>query len=132
MGLDMYVWKVTPEVAGHRQINLDVSALVEKSWPRVWYWRKHPDLHGWMHKRYLDKGGDPEPEAFNGFAATVRLDAEDLAELRHDVETDALPHTEGFFFGTSLPEHKLSTLDFISVAEELVDQGWVLFYGSSW
>jgi hypothetical protein len=62
----------------------------------IFYWRKHPNLHGWMKRLYVERGGT---EVFN--CVPVRLDATDIDALEQAVRRDALRLTEGFFFGRS-------------------------------
>ncbi len=121
MGLDQSAYVLLPEEAGTRQTDTD-------AWGRVIFqWRKHPNLHGWMEALYRAKGGTG---AFN-FAA-VRLDSEDLDELERTVEAGKLPHTTGFFFGSSRPEEKDDDLLFIRLAREAKAAGRVLFYTADW
>jgi hypothetical protein len=61
------------------------------------YWRKHPDLHGWMEKLYREKGG--AAQSFN--CVRMVLAATDLDRLEADIKESRLPDTEGFFFGDS-------------------------------
>ena len=91
------------------------------------YWRKHPNLHGWMEQLYRSKGG---VGSFN--CVTVRIDEADLNALEDEVKNDRLPQTEGFFFGTSRPEEKDDDLKFISAAREAMKDGYTVFYSSWW
>ena len=50
MGLDMYALTTTEKPAS--AVDFDADAHSE-----LHYWRKHPDLHGWMEKLYREKGG---------------------------------------------------------------------------
>ena len=45
------------------------------------YWRKHPNLHGWMARRWLEREGNAlrETDNFNGIE--FELTAEDLDDL---------------------------------------------------
>ncbi|HWJ87620.1 MAG TPA: phosphoglycerate kinase [Pelagibacterium sp.] len=89
MGLDMYAHTTTekPAVAfGFKADDAD----------RIHYWRKHPNLHGWMEDLYFQKGGT---ELFN--CITLTLTTEDLDRLEADVRAGNLPPTAGFFFGES-------------------------------
>ena len=56
------------------------------------YWRKHPNLHGYIVKTYA-KGKDE--------CQQILLNADQLEDIACAIELDRLPHTEGFFFGTS-------------------------------
>ena len=56
------------------------------------YWRKHPDLHGYIVQTYAD-GVDACQEIY--------LHPDALEDIANAIEEDRLPHTEGFFFGKS-------------------------------
>jgi hypothetical protein len=94
----------------------------------LYYWRKHPNLQGWMQQLYRAKGG--QGKQFNG--NTVRLDAADLDALEREVEAGGLPETTGFFFGESRPEHADEDREFIKLARAAIAQGYVVFYDSWW
>jgi hypothetical protein len=91
------------------------------------YWRKHPDLHGWMENLYYEKGGT---ETFN--CRPVLLTPEDLDRLEADIRSKALPETTGFFFGkTDGSEHE-DDLAFIAKARAAMAEGQTVFYDSWW
>lgn len=92
------------------------------------YWRKHPDLHGWMEDLYQKKGGTEA--SFNG--DPLVLTEEDLDELKITVLTGKLPSTTGFFFGTSREEINFADLEFIEKAKEAIGKGYTVYYDSSW
>ena len=56
------------------------------------YWRKHPNLHGFIVRNFADGVDNCEP---------IPLGTERLHELITAVKAGALPRTEGFFFGVS-------------------------------
>jgi hypothetical protein len=56
------------------------------------YWRKHPDLHGFIVQTFA--GGKDDCQQ-------IELTRAELEQIINAVEADALPHTEGFFFGES-------------------------------
>jgi hypothetical protein len=122
MGLDMFAYAVDPKGLGNKQT--DVELPEEKN--EFFYWRKHPNLHGWMHDLYKRKGG-AMPD-FN--CDNVRLDLDDLDELERDMHS--LPETEGFFFGQSTPEDTERDKEFIAKARELIAEGMAVFYTSWW
>lgn len=93
MGLDMYLTGETYfcsygdysrpseegfEVKGH---NLDLG-----------YWRKHPDLHGYIVENFNDGNDDCKP---------IYLGVDQLNDIIHAIVQNALPKTEGFFLGES-------------------------------
>lgn len=92
------------------------------------YWRKHPNLHGWMEDLYREKGG--KEDVFN--CVNVKLDEEDIDRLEEDIKDENLPFTQGFFFGESQPEDKEDDLEFIRKAREAITEGYDVYYTSWW
>lgn len=124
MGLDMYAF------ASPSKPEKPVDFKRDENAEELFYWRKHPDLHGWMFALYREKGGEREPEEFN--CVPVELTAEDLDRLESDLDKGSLPHTEGFFFGESQPEDIAYTREFISLARQALRDGKSVFYDSWW
>jgi hypothetical protein len=56
------------------------------------YWRKHPDLHGFIVETFAD-GVDN--------CQRIWLSEENIETIIKAVKDASLPHTEGFFFGES-------------------------------
>lgn len=122
MGLDMFVRKRRQPLP--TPVDFDTHTTDEQ----LFYWRKHPDLHGWFNSLYVYKGGtDPE---FN--CNTVEITLEDLDELELDIKGDLLPKTSGCFFGASCPEDKADDLEFIELARQAIADGYYLYYLSWW
>jgi len=131
MGLDMYAYvaKKENEMREYYE-SYDYktdSGPVPK--PReIAYWRKHPNLHGWMHKLWNEKGHSGD---FNG--DELELTWEDLDRLEYVVEKGRLPSTTGFFFGNDADDHyKADDLKFIQDARAELIVGMKVFYNSSW
>ena len=131
MGLDMYAYVARKkdemkEYYESYDYETDSGPVVK---PReIAYWRKHPNLHGWMHKLWNEKGhaGD-----FNG--DELELTFEDLDRLEYVVKHRELPGTSGFFFGTDADDHyRADDLEFIKQARSELTQGMKVFYNSSW
>jgi hypothetical protein len=96
------------------------------------YWRKHPNLHGWMeqvwYSRNTDSAADP---MFNG--VELELTWEDLDQLEEDIQNDRLPSTSGFFFGDNSDDYyREQDLEFIRKARAELFTGLKVFYNSSW
>jgi hypothetical protein len=137
MGLDMYAY-VASKAGQHdefyegavfdKESNEMVNTNVSK--PReIAYWRKHPNLHGWMEKLAQDKG--LEYDSFNG--VEMELTYEDLDELERAVTHKQLPPTAGFFFGNPADEYyRESDLGFVRNARAELFLGLKVFYNSSW
>ena len=111
MGLDQYAYTTS-----------DQGDTIE-----IAYWRKHPNLHGWMEDKYKDQGGREEFNCIN-----LYLDEEDIDELEASLKADLLPETTGFFFGTSGPHHEEMTRTFIKRARGCLKKGKQVFYTSWW
>jgi hypothetical protein len=122
MGLDMYAFatrKAPSEKVDFPQHEEDFE---------LHYWRKHPNLHGWMQRLYRAKGGTAEQ--FN--LATVILETDDLDQLEADICVDRLPETAGFFFGRSDSTEKADDLMFVRAARRAIAEGLSVYYTSWW
>ena len=98
------------------------------------YWRKHPNLHGWMERLWRSKGmpGTGNSDAtFNGIELELTWD--DLDELERAIRHSQLPDTQGFFFGNPADGHYYEQdLEFVNNAKAEVFLGLKVFYNSSW
>ena len=121
MGLDMYAYATCADIPA-----VDFEEPGESQ--ELSYWRKHPNLHGWMEELYRSKRG--KDCDFN--CVPVRLEMADIAALEARVKADALPFTTGFFFGQSMPEDKQTDLEFIEKARAAIKAGKRVFYTSWW
>lgn len=127
MGLDQYAYlanKANEDWESHQEIA---------------YWRKHPNLQGWMEslwKRKLHESNKEIPDsewgsAFNG--VELELTWQDIEELERVVKKRKLPKTSGFFFGDDADQHYYQQdLDFIKRAKAELFCGLKVFYNSSW
>ena len=61
------------------------------------YWRKHPNLHGYIVKTF-NKGDDN--------CRPIELTPENLNQIADAIEKNELPYTEGCFFGSSEDHEK--------------------------
>lgn len=127
MGLDQYAFSCNVDELGESQVDFD-RPYSEPS--QIAYWRKHPDLQGWMENLYIKKGG--AEEQFN--CVNVRLVEEDLMNLKRDILNHNLPETSGPFFGISYyaPEDIKYDLDFVNKALECLREGGAVYYTSWW
>ena len=118
MGLDMYAY--TAAKAG---------AEYETGQRELAYWRKHPNLHGWMER--LAESKNLKYSTFNG--VELELTWEDIENLEQAVTHQQLPSTSGFFFGDTADEHyRDRDLEFIKTARAELFMGLKIFYNSSW
>jgi hypothetical protein len=98
------------------------------------YYRKHPNLHGWMKQLWVNKGMpgiDDMNTDFNGIE--LELTWEDVDNLERAVRHGMLPSTQGFFFGNSADEvYFEQDLEFCVNAKAELFLGLKVFYNSSW
>ena len=148
MGLDMYAYVASR--AGQQTEFYDGAKFDKDSGdyvnPKVTkprelaYWRKHPNLHGWMEQLWIRKtneaGGTIVEDSdwgtsFNGIE--LELTHEDLDELERAVTHNQLPATRGFFFGDDADDYyREADLEFIKNARAELFFGLKVFYNSSW
>lgn len=140
MGLDMYAYVASR--AGQQNefyenctwdeiLKESVNPDVEK--PReIAYWRKHPNLHGWMEQLWRSRNTNPSDDPmFNGIE--LELTWEDLDYLEDDIVNGRLPATVGFFFGEDSDDYyREQDLEFIRKARAEIFTGFKVFYNSSW
>ena len=128
MGLDMYAYKVKKGLI-KEQVDFTLPESVEEGdVSRVHYWRKHPNLHGWMEELYREKGG--KSDDFN--CDNVQLTEDYLIKLERDIKSKDLPETSGFFFGESSDDDNVDDLNFITEAKQAIDEGYDVYYTSWW
>lgn len=122
MGLDQYAY-CRPKDKGEMGDGREIA-----------YWRKHPNLQGWMEQLWAKRNPELRIEGNNMFnGVELELTWEDLAELERAVIHDQLPPTSGFFFGNnSDAEYKQSVLEFVRNARAEIFLGLKVFYNSSW
>lgn len=121
MGLDMYAYRTDTPIPA-------VDFKPEEGDFDIAYWRKHPNLHGWMEQLYRSKGG--RAEDFN--CTTVRIDAADLDALEKTIDENGLPDTTGFFFGETRAEEIELDRAFIAAARAAIAEGDFVYYDSWW
>ena len=140
MGLDMYAYVAVKE-GHHNEYYAAEGSYDDGEWavpgmtkPReIAYWRKHPNLHGWMERLWNHRTteGGWGGHTFNGIE--LELTYEDLEILEQDVVAGTLPGTSGFFFGNDADDHyRDQDLEFIRNARAELFMGLKVFYNSSW
>ena len=131
MGLDMYAYVGRPGQKDEywEQYGEEVAEDQKVSKPReLAYWRKHPNLHGWMQRLWESKGNEGD---FNG--DELELTWADLDALELAVTHGQLPATGGFFFGKDADDHyREQDLEFVKNARAELFLGLKVFYNSSW
>lgn len=92
------------------------------------YWRKHPDLHGYIVNTFA--GGVDN-------CAQIDLDEAAIEKIIDAVARDELPHTVGFFFGATDGTEKAESLRILDAALTWLrtkdDRTFrTVFYRASW
>ena len=138
MGLDMYAYVASRKgqkdefyetAEFDKTVNEYVNTTVNKP-HEIAYWRKHPNLHGWMEQLWQNKNPE-DMSTFNGIELELTWD--DLDELERAIRHGQLPNTEGFFFGNPADNHYYKQdLEFVNNAKAEVFLGFKVFYNSSW
>jgi hypothetical protein len=123
MGLDMYAFATKAKLKN--EVDFTETNLKPEE---IHYWRKHPNLHGWMQELYESKGG--KSDSFNGDC--VVLTETDLNELESDIKDGSLPDTSGFFFGQTDGDEVDDDLKFIENAREAISEDKTVYYTSWW
>ena len=132
MGLDQYAY-----IASKADTDWDDTSRQE-----IAYWRKHPNLQGWMehlwHKKRNAEGNPVVEDAdgmgtFNG--VELELTWEDIDQLEKDIKSGVVAKldTTGFFFGRPSDDvYYEDDLKFCINAKAETFLGRKLFYNSSW
>lgn len=136
MGLDMYAYSASSEDqyenywSNYYCEDSDIGKSVCSKPKELAYWRKHPNLHGWMENLWESKC-DPSNREFNGIQ--LELTWEDIHRLEEDIKNKQLPATSGFFFGSDADAYYYEQdLNFIKEAKADLFLGLKVFYNSSW
>ena len=127
MGLDMFAYKMKYNPSKEVDFKEEIQEVAPSE---LHYWRKHPNLHGWMEQLYRQKGGGGRD--FNG--DPVVISKEDLDNLAASIIDEELPDTDGFFFGQSYnnEEERQDDLEFVKKAHRAIEEGYTVYYDSWW
>lgn len=133
MGLDMYAY-VAAKPGAQDEYYEEVNANRTATEPReLAYWRKHPNLHGWMEQLWRSRNPDADEYSFNGIE--LELTWEDIERLENDIKTGVIAKmgTTGFFFGSPSDDYYYEKdLEFVRNAKAELFIGLKVFYNSSW
>lgn len=136
MGLDQYAY-----VAKKAGTDYDDTSRRQLS-----YWRKHPNLQGWMERLWLKKSSVPiskddqfiediYPTQRDFNCVELELTWDDIENLERDIVSGKVAKlgTEGFFFGSPSDNHyREHDLQFCRTAKSELFLGLKVFYNSSW
>ena len=119
MGLDQYA----QARRGAAQQDEDGYIYYEDSMELA-YWRKHPNLQGYMENLWYAKGNEGD---FN--CVDLELTLEDIKHLEGAIMAGTLPATTGFFFGDDSDDHYTEEdLAFCEKAKVALTKGFTVIY----
>lgn len=123
MGLDQYLTAKTYIWSEDRATDIKTGLKIKGLILDVHYWRKHPNLHGYIVQTFADKD-DCQP---------IHLTEKNIDQIIDAIENDRLPETTGFFFGESIKtqEQKAEDLKVFKKAKELSEENDI-YYQASW
>lgn len=79
------------------------------------YWRKHYDMHNWMKRLFIKKGGDYSVDQFN--CNYIRLTMEDIEELEKSMD-----------WYEEYPDQYSQDLRFINEAKIYLNDGYAIYF----
>ena len=127
-GQDREYWETCTKDDSGEWVNHNVPKPRE-----LMYWRKHPNLQGYMEQLWTQRGRPDagESDMFNGIE--LELMFEDIELLEQIIREGQLPATRGFFFGDNSDEYyRDQDLAFCREARAALFLGERVFYNSSW
>ena len=127
MGLDQFAYKT--RIKPSQEVDFAKEVYEDGTNEEIHYWRRHPNIHGFMEKLYREKGGE---EVFN--CRPVVLTQDDIDRLASMILDKELPETSGFFFGQSFgdEDEENDDLEFCKKASEAIKEGYTVYYDSWW
>jgi hypothetical protein len=109
----------------------DTELTVEQQSTEIAYWRKHPNLQGFMAILWKERNPSDTDDDFN--CQELVLTTEDLDRIEFCVVNRCLPATQGFFFGSDRDEEYRDTdIEFIDKARTAIAEGLEVYYYPSW
>lgn len=127
MGLDMYL-NGRKSLYSLRDCRREDDFKVSSVELEIGYWRKHPNLHGYIVKTFAN-GVDE--------CQVIELDQKKIQNIIKAIEESNLPHTTGFFFGASDGSEKEEDLKIFKAAlawldVKCKDEYRTVYYQASW
>jgi len=133
MGLDQFAY-VAHKAGAYKDSIQDTQPNTGKPRDLAW-WRKHPNLQGWMRNLWITKNSLVSVDDSNFNNIELELTWQDIDQLEQDINNGSMAalNTTGFFFGSHADEHYQATdLKFVRDARAELFMGLKVFYNSSW
>lgn len=93
MGLDMYLrGEKSLSTWNDKNPRFEDDKRVCEVVVELGYWRKHPNLHGFIVNQFAEGVDECQP---------IELSEEDIEQILLAIDAKQLPETSGFFFGQS-------------------------------
>ena len=139
MGLDQHLYSMEQDIDPNTMYDNYVDGTIDD----VGYWRKHPDLHGYIEALWVEAGhpGADSPVEDGGFGWSTfngvpfELSEEDILNIIECSKKGSFgeyDNTTGFFFGETCDRHHTDTIVIMTEALKLKRQGKKIVYNSSW
>jgi hypothetical protein len=114
MGLDQYAYKIINYIP-ESSIGFE-DDFYEKTYEKLYYWRKNYNLQTWMEELYVAKGGTDE---FNCKVLLLTMDdIKNLEQWLNENEDE--------------DEKKENMLTFCELAIDAINNGYTIIYDSWW
>lgn len=128
MGLDMYLeGRKYMMRSGDKERELMDGFEIKEYVLELGYWRKHPNLHGFIVTEFADGVDNCKP---------IELNDVDIEKIQNAIKKKSLPMTEGFFFGQSDGTEDEESLEIFDKALKWLrvkDGTWKsIYYEASW
>ena len=107
MGLDQFAYKTKVKPSKPVDFQEEVYGEDVKR-EEIHYWRKHPNVHGFMEEIYREKGGE---HSFN--CRPVELTQEDIDLLAQSILDGELPETSASSLANHLVTRRMMIWNFV-------------------
>jgi hypothetical protein len=142
MGLDQYGYIKLSSISQELTQEEDFKELQNCNFDFA-YWRKHPNLQGWMERKWREKNNTSNQYQNDTFiddefnCVELELTLEDIDELEEAVKNENLNgghgDTTGFFFGNNADDaYYVDDLKFCRMARLALSYNIPVYYNSSW
>lgn len=110
-------------------MGLDMGIYLKEDDEEIAYWRKHPNLHGFFEEQWNKAGWKG---TFNNVPFELTEEIIEVAIFK--VMMNALPSTDGFFFGVSTFSKESINHDIkqLNKVKQCIKEGKEVYYDSSW